>query len=238
VPRVGGRSPTASALCGLALLCVLALFGAALAHIVEYHLGLGSADWRRSALAMLARCPLSGGLAIVLVGTLATLYALLAEVRFLRRRHAALTRQAARAGLRATMTSRATARDPIRALELLAPLLGVQIAIYTVIDHLWPMGAVMRMDGVWMSMPSQGALPLLPLHVAIAVALALIVWRLERGITQLRAAIETVYRLLPLFLIQSRAAPLPSGPATPPLSVQASPSLLSRPPPARLLGCW
>ena len=238
IPRVTGSTTAPGKVIGLALLLLLSAFGAAMVHIVEFHLGLGgSGDWRRSALAMLAQCPFSGGLIIVLLGTLATAFALHTEVRLLIRRRAVLVKQADQVGLHISTIESVEPRHPERLLQLVPPLFLGQALLYALADRLWPMGTIMRMHGSLMTMPAHGAVPLVPVHLVVAFAVALAVWRLERRITVLYAAIAAVRRLLPLFLTAVRATVLPPAPQARRLSIRVGPALLSRPPPAMDLRC-
>ena len=232
LPRVTGSARAFGTVVGLALLLLCSAFGAVVVHIIEFHLGLGgSGAWQPSALAMLAQCPLSGGLVIVLLGTLATAFALHAEVRSLIRQRTALATQADLVGLHMPGTSFVEPRHPERLLHLVSALFLGQVLLYALAERLWPMGSVMRMNGHVMTMPAHGAIPQLPLHLVVTVAVALAVWRLERRITVLCASIAAVRRLLPLFLTPVCAVPLPSAPAARRLSIRVGPALLSRPPP-------
>jgi hypothetical protein len=236
LPRVSGLHGTRAGILGLALLLLLSTLGAVTVHIVEYHLGLGSSgDWRLSALAMLAQCPLSGGLLIVILCTLGVTFAVLWRVRLLTHRHRQLTAEATRAGLVPASPHVALPRDPGRFLALLVPLLLGQLGAYMLVDHLWPMGSLMRMDGALMTMPANGAVPLLPLQLAVAILLTALVWRLERRLTVLQVVIATIRRLLTLFLNSRVCVPITPGPAAGPLSAWVAPGLLSRPPPFLIL---
>jgi len=232
VPRVTGRSGAPAALLGLGLLLLLAASGAALVHIIEYHLGLGSSgDWRASARAMLARYPLSGSLLVVILFTLGTVLAVLRELRVLSRERRHLIQAAAAAGMRPIGAGVALPRRPSRLLQLLAPQLLVQLGVSMLASHLWPMDVQMRMDGVLMTMQARGAVPLLPTQLVVATLLAILVWRLERRLTVLRSVIATVRRLLRLVMTGDFVVRIPPGPAPRPLCAWVAPALLSRPPP-------
>lgn len=234
VPRVAGRAGVSGLALGAGLLLLLAAFGAALVHIIEYHLGLGgSGDWRVNALLMLRRCPLSGSLLVVVLCTLVVLTALWRELRALSLQRRRLTQAAARVGLKPATTYITLPRRLARLLKLLIPLLAMQAGVYALAGHLWSMGVQMRMGGILMTMPVRGAAPLLPLHLIVAVGLAVLVWRLERRLTVLRSVIATVHRLLKLLGFDRPAAPVPHGPAPRPLQAWVAPTLLSRPPPVR-----
>ncbi|MGH2389890.1 MAG: hypothetical protein ACRDIE_16945, partial [Chloroflexota bacterium] len=214
MPRVTGRTGVPAAVLGAGLLLLTATFGAALVHIIEYHLGLGgSGDWRTNALLMLRRCPLSGGLLVVVLCALGTAIALWRELRVLRLRHCRLTWAAARAGIKPATSYLPLPRRRGRLLHLLIPLLAVQLALYTLADHLWSMGVQMRMGGILMTMPVQGAAPVLPLHLMVAVGLAVLLWRLERRLTVLRSVIAIVHRLLRLLGPDAATVRISPGPA-------------------------
>jgi hypothetical protein len=214
------------------LLLLLAAFGAALVHIIEYHLGLGSSgDWRANALSMLAHCPLSGGLVAVILCTLGAMAVLLRDLRALSLQRRRLTRAASLAGIRPSVACVVLPRRPVRLLQLLIPLLIIQFGLYELADHLWSMGVPMRMGGILMTMPVQGAAPLLPLHLIMAVVPAILIWRLERRLTVLRSVIASVRRLLGLFGADTQAVRIPLDPALRPLCAWVAPALLSRPPP-------
>jgi hypothetical protein len=233
VPRITDRPDLPGVALGAGLLFLLAAFGAALVHIIEYHLGLGSSgDWRANALSMLAHCPLSGGLVVVVLCTLSALAAVLGQVRALSLQRRRLTRAASPAVIGRSAACTMLPRRPARLLQLLIPLLALQFGLYELADHLWTMGISMRMGGVLMTMPVHGAAPLLPLHVMIAVVSAFLVWRLERRLTVLRAVIARIRRLLGLFGAARRPSRIPLGPALRPLCAWVAPALLSRPPPA------
>src|SRR6185437_13942894 len=172
VPRVSGKLGPRGECLGVILLLVVALLGAATVHIFEYHLGLGgSGDWRAGAMAMLARCPLTGGLLVVLLCAGGTVGSVLWELRSLNHRRRQLTTAAGRAGVLPAITRVEAPRDLARFPILLGPLFLLQFGAYTLVDRLWPMGSLMRMDGSLMRMPINGAVPLLPLQVVVAVLL-------------------------------------------------------------------
>ncbi len=233
VPRITDRPGLPGVALGAGLLLLLAAFGAAVVHIVEYHLGLGSSgDWRANALSMLAQCPLSGSLVAIVLCTLGAAAVLLHELRALSLQRRRLTTAASLAGIGQPDACLVLPRRPARLLQLLIPLLTLQFGLYELADHLWAMGVPMRMGGVLMTMPVHGAAPLLPLHLIVAVLLAVLVWRLERRLTVLHFVIATVRRLLGLVGGACRPARIPPGPALRPLCAWVAPALLSRPPPA------
>jgi hypothetical protein len=235
VPRLSARAGWGALAAGMCLLAALAATGAALAHLAEYHLGLGNpgGGWTGVGF-MLAHCPVRGGLLLVGLIALCTLIAVGHELR-------ALLREQRRLGLAArhyrvvapSPVVRSATRCPARFAALFLPLLATQVGLYALAAHLWPMVGPMRMHGVWMYMALQGALPPLPLHLLVATALAALAWRLERRFVALDAAIAVVRRALAHALDMPRSAPLPPLPSIVPLSRYCGPATLSRPPPRR-----
>jgi hypothetical protein len=218
---------------GLGLLWVLAAMGAALVHLVEYHVGLGSSGGRLDSMRfMLAHCPVRGGLLVALIATVLTLFAVWRELRSLLGQQRRLILEAHRLQLAASHGPAPTMPLPmIRFVALLASILAGQAGLYALTAHLWPMISLMRMHGAWMYMEAPGALPLLPLHLVVAVALAALAWRLERRFTVLRAAIAAVRRAVARALSALLRVPLPSWPHVSWLHSYCVPAALSRPPP-------
>jgi hypothetical protein len=232
VPRVVERRGPVALACGLGLLLLLAALGATLVHTMEYHLGLGSQTGPSAAEAMLAQCPLRGGLLVMVLVTVAAALAIAYEVRRLTRQRRALLRLAGEElGSRASRV--ALPRQPIRVVQVFVPLIALQAGMYGLFDQLWPMGPLMRMNGAFMHMASQGALPLAPVHLIVAALIAVLVWRLERRVTVLRAIIAAVCRLLARMATITLRVPLPilvEQCASVPVGIAGLP----RPPPATL----
>jgi hypothetical protein len=208
VPRVTERRGPLGWACALGLLLLLAALGAALVHVVEYHLGLGSQAGQSAAAAMLAQCPLRGGLLVMFLLTSATALAIAYEVRRLAGQRRALLRLAGEE-FSPRSSYMVLPRRPMRLLQLFVPLIAVQTGAHMLLDYLWPMGPMMRMNGVYMHMAPQGALPPTPLHLLVATVIAVLVWRLERSVTVLRAIIAAVRRLLARMANPTIRAPLP-----------------------------
>ncbi|HVA89708.1 MAG TPA: hypothetical protein VNL71_07680 [Chloroflexota bacterium] len=100
IPRVADRPGVVAAALGGAVLLVAAASGAALVHVLEYHLALGGGVAARAAAAdMMAHCPFNGSLLIVLLFALRTIGLCAREVRLLTARRRALAAMADRAGL-------------------------------------------------------------------------------------------------------------------------------------------
>ncbi len=234
VPRVLGCQGAAATIIGVAVLVVLATLGASLAHLVEYHLGLGSQDGRSAAATMLAQCPLRGDLLVLLLFALTLTLAIANSIRVLSRRGRGLARLAQQAGLATSALHVDLPRSRARFIQILAPLLTLQAAVYVVFDRIWPMGPMMRMNGVFTHMAPQGALPPAPVHLLIAVALAAVVWRLERRISVLRAIITAAQRLLARAAPRVFLVPLPAASVEINWRPAAGLIGLPRPPPFRL----
>jgi hypothetical protein len=93
------------------------------------------------------------------------------------------------------------------------------------------MGPLMRMNGVFMHMTPQGALPLAPVHLVVAAVIAALAWRLERRVTVLRAIIAAVRRLLARMAIATVHTPLPRPVLVPCNCMAVGLVGLPRPPP-------
>lgn len=92
LPRMRAGASTVALTTGTGALLCSAGLGAALVHVVEYHVGLGTVDGRQASLAfMLAHCPVRGGLLVVFVAALLTLLAVCCELRALRHQQRSLT---------------------------------------------------------------------------------------------------------------------------------------------------
>ena len=186
-PRVRAASgPVASAL-ALGALMLLSGFGAALVHVVEYHVGLSTVDGRSTSIAfMLTHCPVRGGLLVVLVAALLTTLLVAGELRALLHQRRRLARAARRLHLVPPPAPPRSPRRVGRLAALAVSLLCGQAALYALAAHYFPMTMSMRMQGVPMHMAVQGAFPLLPIHLLVAGLLAFVVWRLERSFLVLR----------------------------------------------------
>ena len=214
------------------VLLVLAGLGAALVHVIEYHLGLGTVGGRSASIAfMLAHCPARGALlAIAIAATLTTL-ALLGGLRLLLRTQRRYTLQARAAGLDIPSMQVRPSPHPGRLVVLYPPLLLCQAGLYALAEHCLPMTVSTRMHGVVMDMAMRGALPLAPVHLVVALLLALLVWRLEHRFTVLHAVISTLRRLLRQAVLAPHHVHYPVAPPCTPLSRSCGPGALSRPPP-------
>ncbi|HWE60492.1 MAG TPA: hypothetical protein VHB98_02160 [Chloroflexota bacterium] len=232
VPRLSDRADALALGAGAGVLLMLAALGAALVHIVEYHLGLaGPGSGLASVRFMLAHCPVRGGLLVVIVAATLTVLALLHELRSLSGRQRRLTLDARSLGVVVPASRDVMPRGAARLVALFVPILIGQLGVYALLARLWPMTFLMRMHGALMVMTVQGAAPLLLAHLVVAVVLATCTWRLEHRFTMLQAAIAAVRRLLAHALTAPRHSVLPLCPPVPRLSSYAGPAALSRPPP-------
>jgi len=225
-----GRAPTCRNLLGLFL---AALIGAGLVHLLAYHVPFGvplGPRWLATAGALLAHCPLRGSLGLIaVVAVLAPILAL-QEVWRLERLNEALGRILATRRLSIPDGRVAVPRSPWRLLFIIVAVLSLQAALLGAASLLCPMRTAMVMNGTPIIMPLGAALPLGVLHLAVATLLGLLLWRVERRLTRLRATAAQRLRLL------LRAAP-GAAPRLPNLDAARLPrrryghSLFARPPP-------
>jgi hypothetical protein len=201
-----------------------AIAGACLVHDAEYHLGLG-----KTAGHVLASCPIRGGLLLVALFTVATALVAFLEVRALAARRRSLAAMAVASGAQAE-----AGEDVPRQLKRLWSLFGAvfvaQTGLYLLAQQLWPMSTLMRMSGGLMRMPLDGALPLIPVQIVVALFLAAAIWRLERRVARLRSAIAALETLLRTLSDGDRRPVVPHA-ADHPLKAQAGLLGFSRPPP-------
>lgn len=234
LPRLaagGGRAASASNAAGL---LGAALAGAALVHLLAYHVPLGlptAPHWSASLAALLVHCPLLGPLgAIAAIAVLAPLL-LLREVVRLERLNRALERRLATQRVPMACGETLAPRSPRRLAGFILVLLLLQVALFSAAGLVCPMHVTMLMGGKLMTMSTASALPLTPLHLAVAILVGLLLWRVERRLTHLRAAIAQRLGLL----AQRPAAYHPQMPASRdarlPLGWYGQP-LFARPPPA------
>ncbi len=235
LPRLAPHcSPAASFWNALGLL-IVALAGGGLVHLLAYHIPLGipvDAHWLAITTTLLARCPLSGPLGLLALGTVAVMLVVWRELRRLERLHATLNGRARLAA--PTDGVEWLPRGPGRLVLFIAVLLGLQLAVSGVTDLLWPMQTTMVMGHGLMTMVMTPALPLLPLHALAAVVLGLSLWRVEHRLTRLRARVAAQLRLL-LAACPPRdtALPLPTDSLLPWRREGAV--LFARPPPSGVM---
>ncbi len=232
LPRVRAGSGPAGPVLSAGALLLLASVGAALVHVVEYHLGLDGVNGRPASVAfMLAHCPVRGGLLVVIAAALLTLLALFRELQRLAGQRHRLTQTARCLHVAARPPAARAPLHPGRLLALLLPLLGVQAGLYALAEQSMPMTVSTHMHGVVMAMAVQSAVPLLPVHLAVALLLAALVWRLERRFETLQAAITALRRLLSQALQIPLGQAFPPAPPLAPSGLLGGPGVLSRPPP-------
>lgn len=210
----------------------LAIVGAMLVHVVEYHLGLGAGGHRLASIQfMLSHCPVRGGLLVVGLCTFVTLLALWREMRLLLGQRHDLTLLARRARLVEALPAPRTPLHLERLVALFLPLLAAQAGAYVLLGHLWPMTFAMRMHGVLVDMAAPGALPLWPVQLTVATLLAALAWGLERRFRVLHAVVGAVRRLLARLLSAMRSVPLPAYAPPTHRAAYGMPGALPRPPP-------
>jgi uncharacterized membrane protein len=232
LPRLAPGQACAANVWNAAGLLATALVGAGLVHLLAYHVPLGvppGPRWIAAALTLLAHCPLVGPLG--LIAAIAVLAPLLAcwelrrlerlstiAVRLLRARHRPLP-----------PTHQALPRSPWRLLGLFALVLSLQMTLMGLAPWLDSMQTTMVMGGRLMAMASMPVLPLGLLHLVVAALLALLLWRVEHRLTQVRA--EVARRLRMLTACGDQAA-VPIGPLLTHLrSGWDGLTLFARPPP-------
>jgi hypothetical protein len=212
LPRLApgpGRAATAYNATGL---LATALVGAALVHLLAYHLPAGvpfGARWVSQALALLVHCTLVGPLGLIAaIAGLAPLPACW-ELRRLKRLNMMAVRLLRARRIPLAPMHQALPRSPRRLLGLLALLLSLQVTLLGLAGWLDPMQITMVMDGRLMTMASTPVLPLGLLHLVVAALLALVLWRVEHRLREVRA--EVARRLRMLTACGDQAA-LPIGP--------------------------
>jgi hypothetical protein len=199
LPRLApGQTWAATAYNAVGLLAA-ALLGAGLVHLLAYHLPTGmpfAPRWDRQALALLVHCPLVGPLG--LIAATAVVAPLLAcwELRRLERLNTAAVRLLRVRRIPLPPTHEALPRSPRRLLGLFTLLWSLQVTLVGLAGWLDPMQTTMLMGGRLMTMASTPVLPLGPLHLVVAALLALILWRVEHRLTQVRAEVARCLRLL------------------------------------------
>lgn len=217
-------------------LLTTALVGAGFVHLLAYHIPFGvpmGPRWVAVTLALLLHCPLLGPLG--LIGLVVALAPLLACRKLLRleRLNAALSDLVAARRLPLPPSGEAVPRSPWRLTAFILTLLGLQSALFALAGIVCPMQGSMVMHGVSMTMRMVPALPLGPLHLVVAVVLALLLWRVEHRLTRLRAQIARQLRLLGRYRVVVHV-PLPLPRAARLLSGWYGAALFARPPPVAL----
>ena len=232
LPRLApGQRRAAMAYNAMGLLAT-ALVGAGLVHLLAYHLPAGvpfGARWDSQALALLVHCPLVGPLGVI--AAIAVLAPLLAcwELRRLERLNTTAVRLLRVRRIPLPPTHEALPRSPRRLLGLFTLLLSLQVTLVGLAGWLDPMQTTMVMGGRLMTMASTPMLPLGLLHLVVATLLALVLWRVEHRLTQVRAEVARWLRLL---TTGGHQAALPIGPRLTRLrSGWDGLALFARPPP-------
>ncbi len=242
--RVRGAAPG-----NLAAVLVVALAGAGLVHLLAYHVPSGvplGPQWVATALSLLAHCPLVGPLGLALSVALALALLGLRELRHLERLNGSLAQvlparpvRRSRAPLPFPPDPEELPRSPWRLVLFVVVLLGVQVGALGIFDALWPMHMTMTipmvMDSklITMAMPAAPLLPLGVLHAAVALLLGVLLWRMERGLTRLRALVAGHLRLLEQTRL-APALPLIRSVGADLLRDRHGPTLFARPPPSSM----
>jgi hypothetical protein len=232
LPRLAPGQGRAANAWNAAGLLATALVGAGLVHLLAYHVPLGvppGPRWIATALTLLAHCPLVGPLG--LIAAIAVLAPLLAcwELRRLERLNTIAVRLLRARRLPPPPTHQALPRSPWRLLGLFALLLSLQVPLVGLAPWLDPMQTTMVMGGRLMAMASTPILPLGPLHLVVAALLALILWRIEHRLREVRAEVARRLRMLTAY---GNQAAVPIGPRLTRLrSGWDGLALFARPPP-------
>jgi hypothetical protein len=232
-PRLAGGTGRAPACRNLLGLFLTALVGAGLVHLLAYHVPFDAPlgpRWFAAAGTLLAHCPLRGPLGLIaVIVVLAPIFAL-QEVWRLERLNEALGRMLTARRLPIPDGRVTVPRSPWRLLVISATVLGPQAALLGAAGLICPMRTTMVMNGAPMVMPLGAALPLGVLQLAVAALLGLLLWRVERRLTRLRATAAQRLRLL--LRAASGAAPrLPNLDAARLPRRRYGHSLFARPPP-------
>ncbi len=236
LPRLAAGEGSAAHVYNAAGLLGAALAGAALVHLLAYHVPAGvptAPHWSASLLLLLAHCPLLGPLgAIAAIAVLAPLL-LLREVVRLERLNAALARRLAAQRAPASRGESLAPRSPRRLAGFILVLLALQVALFSAAGLVCPMHVSMLMGGKLMTMSTAAALPLAPLHLAVAALVGLLLWRVERRLTHLRAAVARRLGLLAHHHATYHPQPPASRDVRLPLGWYGQP-LFARPPPVAI----
>jgi len=247
LPRLLPSRARGAAPGNLAAVLVVALAGAGLVHLLAYHVPSGvplGPQWVATVLSLLAHCPLVGPLGVILSVASALTLLGLRELRRLERLNGSLAqvlpaRPAHRsfAPLPFPPDTETLPRSPWRLVLFVVVLLGVQVGALGIFDALWPMHMTvtipMVMDSklITMAMPAAPLLPLGVLHAAVALLLGVLLWRMERRLTRLRALVAGHLWLLRL-RYRRVVPPLPLLTDAQLLRDHHGPALFARPPPS------
>lgn len=211
----------------------MALFGAALIHVTEYHIGLGFdgslRDRFRTVAYMVANCPMRDplmflALAFFIVAIL-TASAMSRQMDRLRRLDGEPHRRAPVPSSRPGLTF----VWPRFAGAWLA-LAAAQTALFGLSLHVVPMDYVMQMHGGHMLMAAAPPIPVAPLSLVLAGIGAALLSLVAGRLAWVENAIAE--RLTALFAVDDFALRLTDSPQCRILAALFGPALLSRPPPA------
>ena len=222
LPRLSPGEGVSGAAANLAAVVLFGLLGAALLHLAAFHLRAGSVGAY-----LLAHCPWRPiSLAILLV----TLCAGLLFWRGVR----TLVRERMRLGrhLRVTVGAPALRRKPARLAGFFVVVYLIELVATALATRLAPMEAPMVMGGHRMLMAIGPAFPLWLGQLVMAGVLALVLWRLERRATVLRAHVSLLRRLTILLRMPMASRPRMWGTIGRTPRTLFGYAIFSRPPPA------
>ncbi len=214
---------------------IAAVAGAAVVHVVEYHLGLGfkgNSEQRLAAIEyMLYHCPLRGPVGVIL---LLALLAVCGTLALMRSQLRTLQQLGGTPPSESGWLTRVRTKRVLPSISRLTGtwlLLGAaQLGIFLVIGHFMPMEYVMQMHGGHMLMGIAPPIPPIPLSFALALPVAYVLTMVERRLSAIAAAIAHRVRML---FARARSSPRPRLLARRVgLNFRFGPALFSRPPPA------
>ena len=230
-PRLVPGQQRAAVWWNIIAMCGLAAIGAALVHVLTFHILAipPGPRWGTLALALLVQCPLFGPLG--LIAAFAVLAPLLAfrETLRLERLNATLAALVATRRASAPPMHETLPRSSARLAGFFVALLALQGIWSALAALVCPMSVTMVMGGVRMTMTASSAWPLTPLHLLMAALLALALWRLELRLTRLRSVARRLRALLAMVSTSHTPLSAPFLHRTPHWFPQ---SLFARPPPA------
>ena len=232
-----GRRPGISVLTWIRFALASAC-GAALIHIIEFHLALGfqgSLNQRAAAIDYaLERCPLRGPLGVLAVAAVLVMALTMASMRAQLRTLRQLDAEIGSASKRKKPLPIERRTLCIRNLAIMWIVLGVaQLAMFALAQHLVPMEYVMQMASGHMVMAVVPPVPPVPLSFLIALLGTVVLAQFERRLHAIAGAIADRIRAL-FARARSSNKPLFSA-ERPALTSMLGPALFSRPPPVVLL---
>lgn len=234
-PRLFASSPLGVIANALSLV-LAALVGAGIVHLLAHHVPLEATSagrWMADAGALLGQCPLIFPLCGLGGGAVAAALLVVRETSRLRRLDDRLARLAStRPHPKPAVENAVSTRSPVRLGFFVVCLFALQIPVLLLLETAWtmPMSMTMPMRGALLATQGPGFLVFGVLHLLIATLIGLLLWRVERRLTCLRARVA--YHLARLTHAATAAATHPVAcRSLRPLSARYGPVLFARPPP-------